>query len=96
MFKKNEPKEPKPPVSPRARGNLYGLGALYLAYMFYQIAKPYLTRDPYGPTTVQFVLGLVILGGGAAALAFLAWRMYKVPEEDAASPEEAEADEEED
>lgn len=100
MFKKKEPQEPKPPVSPRVRGNIYGLGALYLAYMFYQIAKPYLTHDPYGPTTFQFILGLVILGGGTAALAFLAWRMYKVPlpedpEEDPALPEAGEDEEDE-
>ena len=72
--------EPKPPVDPRTRAGIYGLGALYLAYLFYQIAKPYLTHAPDGPTTFQLFLGLVILGGGAAALALLAWRMYRAPE----------------
>ena len=71
--------EPKPPVDPRTRAGIYGLGALYLAYLFYQIAKPYLTHAPDGPTTFQLFLGLVILGGGAAALALLAWRMYRAP-----------------
>ncbi|WP_300415183.1 hypothetical protein [uncultured Oscillibacter sp.] len=88
MFRKKEPQESRPPVSPRTRGNLYGLGALYLAYLFYQIARPYLTRDPYGPTAFQFALGAVILGGGAAALAFLAWRMYKAPLPEEEPPEE--------
>ncbi len=96
MFKKKEPQEPRPPVNPRVRGNIYGLAALYLAYMFYQIAKPYFARDPYGPTKFQFILGAGILGGGAVALALLAWKMYHVPleedppeEESAALPEDA-------
>lgn len=91
----SNPKTPKRPINPRVRANVYALAALYLVYLFYQIAKPYLTRDPYGPTTFQFALGAVVLGGGAAALGFLAWRMYKVPlseepEEDAASCSETE------
>ena len=68
-------KEPKRPINPKVRANLYALAALYLAYLFYQIAKPYLTHDPYGPTTFQFLLGAAVLGGGAAVLGFLAWRM---------------------
>lgn len=94
------PKAPKGPINPRVRANLYGLGALYLLYLFYQIAKPYLTHDPYGPTAAQFLLGAVILGGGAAVLGFLAWKMYKAPlpeepsEEEAALPEDGGEDEE--
>ena len=91
------PKKPKRPINPRTRGNIYGVAALYLAYLFYQIAKPYFTHDPYGPTPLQFALGTVILGGGAVALGFLAWRMYKVPlpeepeeEPDAPGPEDGE------
>lgn len=87
----SNPKTPKRPINPRVRANVYALAALYLVYLFYQIAKPYLTRDPYGPTAFQFALGAVVLGGGAAALGFLAWRMYKVP-----LPEEPEEPEEED
>ena len=99
MFKKRDPQEPRPPANPRVRANIYGLAALYLAYMFYQIAKPYLTHDPYGPTTLQFVLGAVVLGGGAALLAFLAWKLYHTPqpedpEEKAALPEEEDGEEE--
>ena len=41
------------------------------------------------------ILAAVVLGGGAAALGFLAWKMFKVPlpeepEEEAPLPEEAE------
>ena len=42
----SKPKAPKGPINPRVRANVYALAALYLAYLFYQVAKPYLTRDP--------------------------------------------------
>lgn len=90
------PKAPKRPFNPRVRANVYALAALYLVYLLYQIAKPFLTGDPYGPTAFQFALGLAVLGGGAAALGFLAWRMHKAPlpeeEEDPAPPEESDGD----
>ena len=93
-------KAPKGPINPRVRANVYALAALYLAYLYYQVAKPYLTRDPYGPTAFQFTLGTVVLGGGAAVLGFLAWKMFKAPlpedPEEPALPEEAGEDEEED
>lgn len=85
-------KESRPPMNPRVRSNLYGLGALYLVYLYYQIARPFLTRDPCGPTAGQFALGTLILGGGAVALGFLSWRMRKIPlpeEETDSIPEEA-------
>ena len=94
----SKPKAPKGPINPRVRANVYALAALYLVYLFYQIAKPYLTHDPYGPTAFQFGLGAAVLGGGAAALGFLAWRMFKAPlpeepeEEDAAPESEGEED----
>ena len=67
------------PNNPRVRANIYSLAALYMAYLFYQIAKPYLTHDPYGPSTGEFILGTVILGGGTVILALLAWKMFKTP-----------------
>ena len=98
----SKPNAPKRPADPRARANIYGLAALYLAYLFYKIAKPYLTHDPYGPTTFQFALGAVVLMGGAAGLGLLAWKMFKAPlpedpeEEDPALPEAEEDEGEED
>lgn len=101
----SKPKAPKEPINPRVRANIYALAALYLAYLFYQVAKPYLTHDPYGPNTTQFALGAVVLGGGALMLGFLAWRMFKAPlpeeseepeDEDAAPRSEDEEDEEKD
>ena len=87
------PKDQRPPGNPRYRAGFYGMAALYLLYLFYQIAKPYLTGDPYGPTRNQFLLGLPVLGGGAAVLAVLAWRMYKVPPpEDSGDEDEPDGD----
>ena len=85
----SEPKAPKRPSNPRIRAQVYGLAALYVAYLLYQIVKPYLTHDPYdSPTTGEFILGVVVLGGGAVFLALMSWKMYKTPMPE--EPEEAE------
>lgn len=86
-------KDPKEPMNPRVRATIYGMAALYVAYLYYQIAKPFLTHEPYGPSTLQFVLGTLILGVGAVVLSVLAWRMYKTPLPEI-SPEEDTAEEE--
>ena len=80
MFERNGPKrekEPPPPANPRVKASVYGMAALYGLYLYYKIAAPYLTKDPYGPSTLQFVLGTVLLGGGGIVLAVLAWKMYQ-------------------
>lgn len=66
------------------------MGALYLAYLYYKIAQPFLTHDPYGPTAAQFILGTVILGGGTVFLGAMSWKMYKTPVPVEEEPEEAE------
>lgn len=91
----SSPKEPRGPSNPKIRSTVYTLAALYLAYLYYEIAKPFLTGDPYGPSTLQFVLGTVALGGGAVAVGFLAWKLYKapLPEEDSEEPPEEDGEE---
>ena len=42
--KKQTPEE-RPTADPRFRSGLYGMAALYLVYLLYQIARPYLTGD---------------------------------------------------
>lgn len=91
-FKKQAPEE-RPPVDPKFRSGIYGMAALYLAYLFYQIARPYLTGDPYGPTRNQFLLGAVILGGGAVVLGIVAWKVARAPRPE--TPESSPAGEEE-
>ena len=81
------PKAPKRPANPRIRANIYSVAALYVAYLLYLIAKPYLTHDPYGPTKSEFIFGVVVLGGGTVFLALMAWKMFKTPMPE--EPEEA-------
>lgn len=75
--KRPDRKEPEEQANPRIRSTIYAMAALYLLYMYVKMAWPFLTKDPYGPTQLQFVLGTVILGGGGIALAVLSWRMYQ-------------------
>ncbi len=87
MAKPNAPRGP----TPKARAGLYAMAAFYLAYLFWQLAKPLLTGAPDAPPPLALGLGTVILGGGAVFLALLAWRLYKTPpesEEDDVSGEE--------
>lgn len=74
----------------KSRATFYGVAAVYLAYLYTQIAGPFLKGNPDGPSLLQFVLGTIILGGGAIALGLLAWRTYKAPapEEPAVDPPE--------
>lgn len=86
------PKAPKRPSNPRVRANIYSVAALYVAYLLYQTAKPYLTHDPYGPTKGEFILGMIVLGSGTVFLALMAWKMFKAPmpeEPDEVAGEEA-------
>lgn len=85
--KSGEPEE-RPPANPRARSSIYGLAALYLLYLFYKVAKPYLTGDPYAASTGIFLLAVVVLGGGAAALGYLSWRISRLPVPEAEPEEE--------
>lgn len=76
--KKRTP-EDRPPINPKVRSSIYALAALYLAYLLYQIVWPYLTGDPYGPSTLMFVLGIAVLGGGILFLGLMAWKMSRAP-----------------
>ena len=85
----------KRPVDPKVRANIYAMAALYLAYLYYKVAWPYLTHDPYGPSGTEFLASTVILGGGTVFLAYLAWRMYKAPRPEPPEDEEGEAESDE-
>lgn len=91
MFgKKKDGTEQYAPENAKVRSSIYGLAALYLAYLFYKVAKPYLTGDPYGPSTKVFLLAVVVLGGGAAGLGILAWKMAHMPAPPVEEPPPAE------
>lgn len=88
--------EERPAPSRQGRAGLYALCGLYLGYLLIQLLDPYFTPGAARPALHMLVLGVVILGGGAAALLFLAWRIYRTPESqdpEEALPEEAETEE---
>ena len=59
-----KPETPRGPGNPRVRAGFYGMAALYLAYLYYQLAEPFFKGDPTGPPLLAFGLGTVVLGGG--------------------------------
>ena len=93
MAKRERPERPAP--SRQSRAGLYAMCGLYLGYLLIQLLDPYFTPGAPRPVLHMLVLGVVVLGGGALALLFLAWRIYWTPApqdpEEAALPEEAAA-----
>lgn len=90
----------RPAPSRQSRAGLYAMCGLYLGYLLFQLIDPYFTPGAPRPALHMLVLGVVILGGGAAALLFLAWRIYWTPgpresEEGPALPEEEPGEDEE-
>lgn len=102
MFgRKREGREAKerPPFNPRSRVSLYAMGGLYLGYLLYQLVGPYLGEAGTAPSVPTLLLGILVLGGGMAALFYLAWKMYQMPdpvEDETALPEESPSDGEKD
>lgn len=94
MFgRRKEDKGDRPAPSPRSRASLYALCALYLGYLLFQLLNTSFAPGADRPALHTLVLGVVILGGGAAALLFAAWRIYRTPEPrevEEALPEETE------
>lgn len=88
MFgRRQEDKGGRPAPSHKSRASLYALCALYLGYLLFQLLNSALAPGADRPALHVLVLGAAILGGGALALLFLAWRIYRTPEP--REPEEA-------
>ena len=56
-----KPETPRGPGNPRVRAGFYGMAALYLAYLYYQLAEPFFKGDPTGPPLLAFGLGTVYI-----------------------------------
>lgn len=88
MFgRRQEDRGNRPAPSHKSRASLYALCALYLGYLLFQMLNTSFAPGADRPALHMLVLGAAILGGGALALLFLAWRIYRTPEP--REPEEA-------
>lgn len=75
-------KKPKREFSPNAHASIYLLALLYVGYQLFQLIKNAVNGGANAPSTLNLVLGIVVLGGGVILLAFLIWRMTHLPASD--------------
>lgn len=75
-------KKPKREFSPNAHASIYLLALLYVGYQLFQLIKSAVNGGANAPSTLNLVLGIVVLGGGVILLAFLIWRMTHLPASD--------------
>ena len=68
----------QPPRNPSNTIAFRLLAVGYVAYLCINIVKLYLAGGPDSPSITGLVLGLAVLGGGAAFLAVLTYKEWKV------------------
>ena len=80
FFNKNQDAQQsnQPPRNPNNTIAFRLLAVGYVAYMCINIVKLYLAGGPDAPSITGLVLGLAVLGGGAAFLAVLTYKEWKV------------------
>lgn len=49
----------------------------YALYMLYRLVERYFTAGADAPSLTLVIVGAVLLGGGAAALGVLTWKLWK-------------------
>lgn len=67
----------QPPRNPNNTVAFRLLAVGYVTYLCISMVKLYLAGGPDAPSLTTLVLGLAVLGGGAAFLAFLSYREWK-------------------
>ena len=68
------------PQAPRNPNNIVAFRVLaigYIGYMCVNMIKLYTEGGPDAPSLTALILGMVVLGGGAAFLAFIAYKEWK-------------------
>ena len=75
--KKPETNSDQPPRNPNNTVAFRLLAIGYISYLCINIIKLYMAGGPDAPSLTALVLGIVVLGGGAAFLAVLTYKEWK-------------------
>lgn len=70
------------PRDPRSTLTFRGLAVLLELYFLMELVKAYRAGGEDAPSLGVLILGIVVLGGGAVLLCFLAWREWKKAKEE--------------
>ena len=78
LFKKNPstPNNDQPPANPNNRVAFRVLAVGYVAYLCIQLVQLYLQGGPDAPSLTLLILGIVVLGGGAAFLGIATYKEW--------------------
>lgn len=78
FFKKNNAEETgQPPRNPNSSAAFRALAVGYVAYLCIQMIQIYLEGGPEAPSLPMLILGVGLLGGGAAVLGILSYKEWK-------------------
>ena len=78
-------KKLKREFSPNAHASIYLIAIVYLGYLLFQLIQSAVSGGPGAPSTMNLILGVVVLGGGILLLAFLSWKITHLPPADSSS-----------
>ena len=72
-------RRPKREFRPGSHATIYLVALLYLCYLLAQLVQNFLQGGENAPELTVFIVGVVLLGCGIAALGLMAWRITHLP-----------------